>query len=65
MAGWTDVRDHNPPHFNLASTNRVQKITPPLWFDSNAEEAFALYTSAFQNSEITSVSRCGETDAEV
>lgn len=43
----------------------MQKITPCLWFDNDAEEAVNLYTSVFQNSEITSVSRYGETDAEV
>ena len=43
----------------------MQKITPCLWFDNSAEEAVALYTSLFENSEITSVARYGETDAEV
>ena len=42
----------------------MQKITPCLWFDDNAEEAVALYTSVF-NSEITSVVRYEEADAEV
>lgn len=43
----------------------MQKITPFLWFDNSAEEAVALYTSVFENSEITSVVRYGEADAEV
>src|ERR1700712_3448610 len=35
----------------------MQKITPFLWFDNNAEEAVNLYTSIFKDSKITSTSR--------
>ncbi len=28
----------------------MQKITPFLWFDNNAEEAMEFYTSIFKNS---------------
>ena len=38
----------------------MQKITPFLWFDSQAEEAANFYVSIFKNSEIKSVSRYGE-----
>jgi len=38
----------------------MQKITPFLWFDDNAEEAAKYYTSIFKNSKIVSVSRYGE-----
>jgi len=38
----------------------MQKITPFLWFDSNAEEAANFYTSIFKNSIILSVARYGE-----
>jgi predicted 3-demethylubiquinone-9 3-methyltransferase (glyoxalase superfamily) len=38
----------------------MQKITPFLWFDNNAEEAVNLYTSLFKNSKILSVARYGE-----
>lgn len=38
----------------------MQKITPFLWFDNNAEEAMHFYTSIFKNSKIVSVSRYGE-----
>ena len=38
----------------------MQKITPFLWFDSNAEEAMNFYTSIFKNSQILSVNRYGE-----
>ncbi len=34
-----------------------QKITPCLWFDTQAEEAAKFYTSLFANSRITHVSR--------
>lgn len=40
--------------------NRVQKITPFLWFDREAEEAAIFYTSVFENSRITSVVRYGD-----
>jgi predicted 3-demethylubiquinone-9 3-methyltransferase (glyoxalase superfamily) len=39
---------------------RMQKITPWLWFDNQAEEAAEFYTSVFKNSKITNVSRYGE-----
>src|SRR5438105_5838982 len=38
----------------------MQKITPFLWFDNNAEEAANFYTSIFKNSKILSISRYGE-----
>lgn len=38
----------------------MQKITPFLWFDANAEEAVNFYLSIFRNSKILNVARCGE-----
>ena len=38
----------------------MQKITPFLWFDRNAEEAMNLYVSVFKNSKVVSVTRYGE-----
>ncbi|MBU6298180.1 MAG: VOC family protein [Alphaproteobacteria bacterium] len=35
----------------------MQKITPFLWFDSQAEEAARFYVSTFDNSKIVNVSR--------
>ena len=32
-----------------------QKITPNLWFDTEAEEAADFYTSVFKNSRIVNV----------
>jgi predicted 3-demethylubiquinone-9 3-methyltransferase (glyoxalase superfamily) len=38
----------------------MQKITPFLWFDGQAEEAMAFYTSVFKNSKVVSISRYGD-----
>jgi predicted 3-demethylubiquinone-9 3-methyltransferase (glyoxalase superfamily) len=38
----------------------MQKITPFLWFDDNAEEAINLYVSLFKDSKIESVTRYGD-----
>jgi predicted 3-demethylubiquinone-9 3-methyltransferase (glyoxalase superfamily) len=38
----------------------MQKITPFLWFDGNAEEAMNFYVSVFKNSKVVSVMRYGE-----
>jgi predicted 3-demethylubiquinone-9 3-methyltransferase (glyoxalase superfamily) len=38
----------------------MQKITPFLWFDKEAEEAANFYVSVFANSRIVSVSRYGD-----
>jgi len=38
----------------------MQKITPFLWFDNNAEEAMNFYVSIFKNSKVVSVTRYGE-----
>jgi predicted 3-demethylubiquinone-9 3-methyltransferase (glyoxalase superfamily) len=41
----------------------MQKITPFLWFDSQAEEAAKFYTSIFRNSKIGHVARYDEAGA--
>jgi len=38
----------------------MQKITPFLWFDGNAEEAMNFYVSIFKNSKVGRISRCGD-----
>lgn len=38
----------------------MQKVTPWLWFDTEAEDAAKFYTSVFKNSRINSVSHYGE-----
>jgi predicted 3-demethylubiquinone-9 3-methyltransferase (glyoxalase superfamily) len=40
--------------------DRMNKITPFLWFDSQAEEAAIFYTSIFQRSKIGAIARYGE-----
>ncbi|HWB87207.1 MAG TPA: VOC family protein [Bryobacteraceae bacterium] len=41
-------------------SNRIQKITPFLWFDHEAEEAANFYTSVFKNSRIVKVVHYGD-----
>jgi predicted 3-demethylubiquinone-9 3-methyltransferase (glyoxalase superfamily) len=43
----------------------IQKITPCLWFDDQAEEAAKFYTAIFNNSKIVSITRYGEAGHEV
>jgi predicted 3-demethylubiquinone-9 3-methyltransferase (glyoxalase superfamily) len=43
----------------------IQKITPCLWFDDQAEEAAKFYTAIFKNSKIISITRYGEAGHEV
>ena len=44
--------------------NSIQRITPFLWFDSQAEEAAKFYVSIFRNSEIVTIARYGKAGAE-
>lgn len=46
-------------------TIRTQKITPCLWFDSEAEEAAKLYTSLFEGGRIGAISRYTEVGQEL
>jgi predicted 3-demethylubiquinone-9 3-methyltransferase (glyoxalase superfamily) len=43
----------------------MQKITPFLWFDDQAEEAVKFYTSIFKNSKVGRILRYGEEAAKV
>jgi predicted 3-demethylubiquinone-9 3-methyltransferase (glyoxalase superfamily) len=43
----------------------VQKITPCLWFDTQAEEAVKFYVSIFRNSELGAITRYGKEGFEV
>src|SRR5262249_22333980 len=40
--------------------DQMQKITPLLWFDDEAEEAANFYASIFQDSKIPGLTRYGE-----
>jgi predicted 3-demethylubiquinone-9 3-methyltransferase (glyoxalase superfamily) len=42
----------------------MQKITPFLWFNNNAEEAVSFYTSIFKNSKIKTMARYDEASAQ-
>ncbi len=39
---------------------KIQKITPNLWFETEAEEAANFYTSIFEDSRVARVMRYGE-----
>lgn len=43
----------------------AQKITPCLWFDNQAEEAAAFYTSIFKDSKIGRITRYGKEGFEI
>jgi predicted 3-demethylubiquinone-9 3-methyltransferase (glyoxalase superfamily) len=47
------------------STKNMQKITPFLWFDGQAEDAVKFYTSIFKDSKIGRILRYGEEVAKV
>ncbi len=42
----------------------MQKITPFLWFDDNAEEAVNFYVSIFKNSKVVTITRYSEAAAQ-
>src|ERR671927_697590 len=42
----------------------IQKITPFMWFDDNAEEAAKFYTYIFKNSRVLYITHYGESAAE-
>lgn len=44
----------------LSEANDMQKITPFLWFDTEAEAAAKFYVSLFKDAKIVSVTRYGE-----
>ncbi|MBI3899675.1 MAG: VOC family protein [Gammaproteobacteria bacterium] len=43
----------------------VQRITPCLWLDTQAEDAARVYTTIFKNSKIVNISRYGEAGYEI
>ena len=45
-------------------STRFQRITPFLWFDSQAEEAVRFYATIFPNSQVGSVMRYDKTAAQ-
>jgi predicted 3-demethylubiquinone-9 3-methyltransferase (glyoxalase superfamily) len=49
----------------MTSGRKRDRITPCLWFDSQAEEAANFYVSVFPRSKINAVSRYGEAGFEI
>ena len=45
--------------------NKIQKITPFLWFDNQAEEAANFYASIFKNSKVVTVTRVPKAAEEI
>lgn len=43
----------------------MQRITPCLWFDDQAEEAVGFYAAIFKNSRIGTIARYGEAGREI
>lgn len=43
----------------------IPKITPCLWYDSQAEEAAKFYTSIFKNGKIGKITRFGKEGFEI
>ncbi len=48
-----------PERQRREQSDETQKITPFLWFDTQAEAAAKFYTSVFRNSKIESITRYG------
>lgn len=44
--------------------DKIQRITPFLWFDTQAEEAVDFYVSVFENSKVTATTRYGKEGAQ-
>jgi predicted 3-demethylubiquinone-9 3-methyltransferase (glyoxalase superfamily) len=43
----------------------MQKISPCLWFDNNAEDAVEFYVSIFKNAKVSNVTRYGKEGYEI
>jgi predicted 3-demethylubiquinone-9 3-methyltransferase (glyoxalase superfamily) len=56
---WRRTASRDGPRTKEKSVS-IQLITPFLWFDNQAEEAAAFYTSIFPNSKIVKVARYSE-----
>ena len=45
--------------------SHIQKITPFLWFDNQAEQAANFYVTVFKNSKVGQVTRYGKEGYEI
>ncbi len=57
-------RNSSSTRHHQQGKNNIQKITPFLWFNDNAEEAANFYASIFKDSKIGRIARYGEEAAE-
>jgi predicted 3-demethylubiquinone-9 3-methyltransferase (glyoxalase superfamily) len=60
----TTIRTKSLEENGKSAIDTKQKITPFLWFDSQAEEAANFYSSIFKNSRVISVTRYDEKSAQ-
>jgi predicted 3-demethylubiquinone-9 3-methyltransferase (glyoxalase superfamily)/uncharacterized protein YndB with AHSA1/START domain len=64
--GWQAILDNFKKYAELdlksskTPSVTINRITPCLWFDTQAEEAAKFYTKIFKNSEIGTISRYGK-----
>ena len=49
----------------MGNNIEMQKISPCLWFDDNAEDAVKFYVSIFKNSKVGNVTRYGKEGYEI
>jgi predicted 3-demethylubiquinone-9 3-methyltransferase (glyoxalase superfamily) len=61
MCGANGMQDEGEQTMQLTAT----KITPCLWFDTQAEEAATFYASVFENAKIGKISRYGKEGFEI
>jgi predicted 3-demethylubiquinone-9 3-methyltransferase (glyoxalase superfamily) len=54
-------RNHNK--LKVSKGDNMQKITPFLWFDNQAEEAANFYVSLFKNSKVGTIARYDDSTA--
>src|SRR6266545_6637944 len=57
-------RNSSSTRHHQQGKNNMQKITPFLWFNDNAQEAVKFYASIFKDSKIGRIARYGEEAAE-
>lgn len=55
----------NKPRRSSKAVRAVQRISPCLWFDSEAEQAAEFYTGVFKNSRIVTITRYGKAGFEI
>ena len=59
------MNDSNISKTDEEKPTHIQKITPFLWFDNQAEQAANYYVSIFRNSKIGQVTRYGKEEYEI